>query len=143
MNISKRILTTQLISYVFSVLSLLLAAFFAWFLDSNFGKKIHSDSVFFIPISISILLLILFSIIIKKFLDGKWRNLLLIVLPFYLYFFSMLLVCGRILFRSSGSDNLGLGVLLTILFFIQIISLSIASVLGTIFKRRKYLTKGN
>ncbi|MGK0469479.1 hypothetical protein [Clostridium sp.] len=123
----KRILITQSLSILFAVIS-------------NFHTRIliNRDLMFdnqtlFLHIT---LLVIIFSVIIIRYLDGRWINILLISIPYIVYWLIVLAIASTIFPTHTDSENYGAGIILLFVSACQWISVVIGSIIGTYIKKR-------
>lgn len=126
----KRILITQSLSILFAVIS-------------NFHTRILINSgwifdnpiifllIMFLPI---IIFVIIFSIIVIRYLDGRWINVLLISIPYIVYWFIVLVIISTIFPIHGDSEDYGLGLIILFLSACQWISVVIGSIVGTAIK---------
>lgn len=118
----KRILITQSLSILFAVIS-------------NFHTRILINSgwifdnpIIFLPI---IIFVIIFSVIVIRYLDGRWINVLLISIPYIVYWFIVLVISSTIFSAHTDSEDYGLGLIILFLSACQWISVVIGSIVGT------------
>lgn len=121
----KRILITQSLSILFAVIS-------------NFHTRILINSswifdnpIMFLPI---IIFVIISSIIVIRYLDGRWINVLLISIPYIVYWFIVLVIISTIFPIHGDSEDYGLGLIILFLSACQWISVVIGSIVGTAIK---------
>jgi hypothetical protein len=128
LSYKKRILITQLLSVLF-----------AFILEIHTRLLIANDwlfsnyAVFYTEV---IILIIMFTIFIYLYLDGKWISIVLISIPYIIYWFIILAVSSIIYPSHTDPEDYGVGLLVVFASMCQWISVVIASIIGTYIKRR-------
>jgi hypothetical protein len=127
LNLYKRILITQLLCIGFAIISevhiRLVIANDWWFTNVNLLAI-----EFFI-------LTILFTILITLFLDGIWINILIISIPYCIYYIIVLWISSKIFPTHISSEDYGVGLIGVSISFFQWISIMISSIIGTFIRR--------
>ncbi|MGH4118240.1 hypothetical protein [Clostridium sp.] len=123
----KRIFITQSLSILFAVIS----NFYTRILIN--GDWMFDNKTLFLQI---ILLVIIFSVIIIRYLDGRWINVLLISIPYIVYWLIVLAIGATIFPTHTDSEDYGSGLMLMFISIYQWISIVIGSIVGTYIKKR-------
>jgi hypothetical protein len=127
-NFYKRILITQLLSILFAVISNIHTKILIkqdWMFDNQV--------LFYTQL---ILLVIIFSAIIMRFMDGRWINGLLISIPYIVYFLVVLVISSKIFPTNTDPDDFGVGLIVVFASAFQWISVVIGCIVGTYIKRK-------
>jgi hypothetical protein len=83
-----------------------------------------------------ILFVIIFSVIINRYLDGRWINVLLISIPCIVYWLIILAIGSKIFPIHTDSEDYGVGLILVLVSSYQWISVVIGSIVGTYIKKK-------
>lgn len=122
-----QILITQLLSVIFAIVAEIQQRFF-----------ITNDWVFSNILLLSIILLtILYAILINLLLEGKWVNVILIFIPYIIYYFFIFIKGSEIFPMHTDPNNYGIGIMGLFISICQWISVLIASILGTYLKIKR------
>lgn len=127
LSLKKRIIVTQLLSVFFACTSemhtrLLIAN--DWLFSSY--------TLFYIGI---LILIIIFTILIYFYLDGKWINVVLITISYIFCGFIIIIVGSLIYPTHTDPDDYGIGLLGVFASINQWISVVVAIIIGTFLKR--------
>ena len=128
LNWSRRILITQFLSVLMAIISEIHVRILItgdWILPGN-------EILLYTPI---ILLTIIFTVLIKLFLDGKWINVLMIAIPYLIYWIFVLLVSSTVYPSHTDPNDYGVGIIGLLVGFYQWVGILIASIMGTFLRR--------
>lgn len=133
LSLKKRLMVTQLLSVFFAFISeihtrLLIA--YDWLFSSYI--------VFYTEI---VILIIIFTILNYIYLDRKWINIALILPPYIIYVFIMLLLSSSVYPFNTTPNNYGIGLLGVFTIINQWFSVLIACFIGTYLKRKLVTNK--
>ncbi|CAH2213537.1 hypothetical protein [Tepidibacter aestuarii] len=130
LNLYKRLLITQLLSIVFAIIS-----------EIHLRLLITNDWMFtnssLLGIEI-IVLIIIFTILITLFLDGRWLNVLMISIPYLIYWFIVLWISSKLFPMHISPDDYGVGLIGLFVCVYQCVSIVIANIIGTYIKIRYF-----
>ena len=128
LNFHKRILITQFLSIIFSIISNIHTR-----LLLKQDWMFYNVTIFYMQI---ILFVIIFSVIINRYLDGRWINVLLISIPCIVYWLIILAIGSKIFPIHTDSEDYGVGLILVLVSSYQWISVVIGSIVGTYIKKK-------
>lgn len=131
LSLRKRILITQLLGVFFAFIAEIHTR-----LLITFGWLFTSYALYYAEVSI---LLVIFTVLIFLYLDGKRINVMLITIP-YIFYRLIILIVGFVIYPThTEPDDYGTGILALFSSICQLISVVVASILGTYMKYRKVL----
>lgn len=132
-GIGKRILETQLLSFLFAFISVTYSRF-----------AILSNLVFTNPVILFIILyggvaliIAVFTVVTGYFSDGKWLNVFLISIPYAVHWFILLLLISKVFPAHGHEDDYGAGLLLLFANICLWTGVIILSVVGTYSKIKR------
>lgn len=88
-----------------------------------------------------ILSVVMFTALIKYFLDGKCVNVVLISIPYLIYWFMLFVVSSKIYPAYWQADNYGVGLMILLTNIYLWIDVIVASIIGTYLKRKNCYSK--
>jgi hypothetical protein len=83
-----------------------------------------------------ILFVIIFSVIMLRYMDGRWINVFLISIPYIVYWLIVLAIGSKIFPSHTDSEKYGGALVLAFVSVVQWISIVIGSIIGTYIKKR-------
>lgn len=130
LRLYKRILITQLLSLLFAIIS-----------EIHIRLLISNDWLFtnilLFHIEI-IILIVIYALLIRFLLDDRWLNVLMISIPYVIYWFLVFAISSKIFPTHTDPDDYGLGLMGVFVSIYQWIGVLIASIVGTYLIRKSY-----
>ncbi len=134
-GVKKQILITQILSIIFAIIG-----------NLHMRLIIVHDFLFtnFVLLNLIIIsLTILYTIAIRFSLKGSWKNVLLISIPYVVYWLLALAYGSKLFPINTDPNDYGVGLIGVLVSMYQWISVIIASLIGTYINKIRYNLKNN